>query len=219
MRSPKRSRSASIKPSGMGLRWLCSGSMAFTLKFLLLLAHDSTAAHHPPFARRGDRGGDAILTVLRGAADQGICWLRRTLPADAHRLGQSLEYAHGIFPVDAAIGDALAVRKFLTRNQILTARHEVALHHDAEDAVIARLYLPRDVVDDERLLAVVLGAVRVTGVHHKPRQRTGLGDHLCGGLHTLGVVIGFLPAAQNHVAIFVAHGRNDSGMTALGNGK
>jgi hypothetical protein len=48
----------------------------------------------------------------------------------------------GFRPVDAAVGDALAVDQRLAGDQLLRAGHQVALDHHAHDALVARGNLP-----------------------------------------------------------------------------
>src|SRR5262245_17435355 len=64
-------------------------------------------------------------------------------------LGKPLEYADRGRPVDAGVRDALAVAQGLAGGLILPAGDQMALHHDAADAPVARLDLLGQRVDDE----------------------------------------------------------------------
>jgi hypothetical protein len=57
----------------------------------------------------------------------------------ANGLGEFLEQAVGFVPVDAGVGDALAVDEGLAGDEWLRASYEVALDHDTHNASIAGL--------------------------------------------------------------------------------
>ena len=80
----------------------------------------------------------------------------------------------GLGPVDAGVGDALAVDERLAGDEFLRAGDEIALDHDADDAAVAGGDLRGDVVADDGLAAVVLVAVGVAEVDHDARRDAGL---------------------------------------------
>src|ERR1039458_345660 len=73
--------------------------------------------------------------------------------------GEFGEQGVGLRPVDAGVGDALAVDEGLAWDEFLRAGHQIALHHDAEDVWVASGNLAGDIVAGNRLAAVVLVAV------------------------------------------------------------
>ena len=68
-------------------------------------------------------------------------------------LRQFCEQRVGLVPVDAGVGDALAVDERLAGDELLRAGDEIALDHDADDVAIAGGDLRGHVVADERLAA------------------------------------------------------------------
>src|SRR5262249_47272333 len=93
---------------------------------------------------------------------------------------------------------------------------QMALDHHAENARIATGDLSRDVARDIDLPFVPLPAVGVRAVDHEPRGETRDGELAAGRLDASRIVIGRLSAAQDDVAILVAGGVHDRGMSALG---
>src|SRR6266536_2790185 len=175
-----------------------------------------------PVAGRGARGAAAaavaflpahrLLRLL--AVEPGLLHA----PA-AHGGGEGLEDADRVLPTDAAVGDALAVGELLARHEVLTARHEVALDHDSEDALVAPADLLADVLADGDLVLRLLLAVGVARVDHEPLRESRLGDLLARRLDAAGVVVGRLPAAQDDVAVLVPAGGDDGGVPTLRDGQ
>ena len=52
----------------------------------------------------------------------------------AHRRGESVDEAAGVFPTDASVRDALAIEQLFAGHEILAAGFEMAFDHDAEDS-------------------------------------------------------------------------------------
>src|SRR5688572_23703797 len=71
----------------------------------------------------------------------------------AHAVGEIGEQRRGVVPADARVGDRDAARERLAGNEVLAALGEVALDHHAEDALLARGELARDVAPDLDLAA------------------------------------------------------------------
>ena len=86
----------------------------------------------------------------------------------------------GFGPVDAGVGDALAVDEGLAGDEFLCAGDQVALNHDADDVRLSCGDLRGYVVADDGLAAVVLVAVGVAEVDHDAGLEAGL-LHLRGG--------------------------------------
>jgi hypothetical protein len=61
----------------------------------------------------------------------------------------SVEQRAGFLPVDAGVGDALAVDKRLAGRELLRAGDQIALNHDADDVAISRGDLRGDVAADD----------------------------------------------------------------------
>ena len=76
----------------------------------------------------------------------------RDPPSCLDSVGQPVQRLHGGLPVDAAVGNALAVDERLARYDILPARDQVALHHDAGNARFATGYLPGDIGSNQWLV-------------------------------------------------------------------
>src|SRR5674476_78288 len=103
--------------------------------------------------------------------------LGRTLPECAalpvaprrNGVGKQIQCRHRRLPVDAAIGNALAVSRRRPRHHVLAARDQIALDHDAHDALLATGYLAADIGHHQRLVLGLLAAVGVTGIDHDPR--------------------------------------------------
>ena len=123
----------------------------------------------------------------------------------------------GFWPVNTAVGDALSVNEGLTRDEFLSARYEIAFDHDADDIAVAGGDLAGDVVADRGLPGVIFVAVGVTAVNHDARLDAGFlhaGDGVC---NVIGCEIHRIPAAtQDDVAIRIAGGDEDCGLTVFG---
>src|SRR5688572_31387005 len=72
---------------------------------------------------------------------------------------QSLEHLDRRLPIDAAVGDALAVAQGLAGHQVLLSADQMAFDHHADDAAVAVLDLPRDRIDHHRLVLRIVAAV------------------------------------------------------------
>src|SRR6266481_4795622 len=118
----------------------------------------------------------------------------------AYGVRQLGQHAERRVPPHARVRDRLPVAQRATGGQILTALHEEALHHHADDRRLTARDLARDVVADYRLPAVILAAVAVAAVDHQPRGQAGVAERR-GGLADVGrvVVRAALPTAQDDV--------------------
>ena len=88
--------------------------------------------------------------------------------------GELLEQRVGLVPVDAGVGNALAVGERLTGNELLRAGNQIALEHHPDYVRIAPGNLGGDVSADNRLTVVILAAVSVAAVNHDARLKPGL---------------------------------------------
>src|SRR5580658_8762220 len=122
----------------------------------------------------------------------------------------------GFWPVDAGVGDALAVDERLAWCELLRAGYEIALNHHAHNALLARRHLAGYVVADERLAAIVLAGVGVTEVDHDAGRGPRL-FHLSDSVgNTSGSVVHhFAAAAQNDVRVGIAGGDEDGGLAVM----
>ena len=132
-------------------------------------------------------------------------------------VGEGVEDLAGLVPVDAGVGDALAVDERLAWDDVLAAFDEMAFDHDAGDGVVSGADLAGDVVGDGGLVAVVLIGVAVGAIDHDGGDEAGFleesGDLGDGG----GVVIGAgFAAAEDDVAGGVAGGFDDGGDALFG---
>ena len=93
---------------------------------------------------------------------------------------------------------------------------QVALDHHAGDACVASGDLRGHVLRHVDLAAVLLAAVGVREVDHHLRAQARLVQHVAGGLHVGGAVVGRLAAAQDDVAVLVAARLEDRGLAHLG---
>ncbi|KAG1087895.1 hypothetical protein G6F40_013611 [Rhizopus arrhizus] len=134
----------------------------------------------------------------------------------AHGRSQSLQHRHSGLPDDAAIGDALPVAQRLALHQFLTATAQMALDHHTDAALFAVFQLNGDVLDHLRLVVRVLQAVGVAGIDHQAGRQLGLGQRLAGLGNAACVVVRLLAAAQDHMAVRIAGGRDDGGAALLG---
>src|SRR5690606_5051039 len=117
---------------------------------------------------------------------------------------------------NAGIRDAHAVLQRLTGDEVLPAALEVALHHDAEDAVVAARNLLRNAVPDFDLLLVLLAAVAVAEVDHDVGSQAGVRQHAGSRFDAAGVEVRFFAAPEDDVTVLVALRLDDRGMTTLG---
>lgn len=107
----------------------------------------------------------------------------------SYRGCQLFEHGLGLSPVDAAVGDALAVDERLAGDERLGSSDQVALNHHALDAAISGGDLCGYIVADDGLTLVVLAAVGVAEVDHDAGLDAGL-QHLRGSFSdALGVVV------------------------------
>ena len=106
-----------------------------------------------------------------------------------------------LLPVNAGVGDALAVDKRLAGNELLRARDQVALKHNADDIAIAGGHLCGDIAANDRLAEVVFITVGVAAVDHDAGLEAGF-FHFLGSFGDAvgGVVDHFAAAAQDDVA-------------------
>src|SRR3954469_7116932 len=59
------------------------------------------------------------------------------LAPSSHGSGEEVEDADGVLPPDAAVRDALAIDELVPRDQVLASGDEMALDHDADDALFS----------------------------------------------------------------------------------
>ena len=135
--------------------------------------------------------------------------------------GEFFEQGVGFLPVDAGVGDALAVDQRLAGNKLLRAGDEIALDHDAENALIAARALRAgdlggDIVTNEGLAAIILAAVGVGEVDHDARREAGF-FHLGSGFgYALGGVVDCAAAAaQDDVAIGISRSDEDGRLAMM----
>src|SRR5207237_7406368 len=129
---------------------------------------------------------------------------------------QHVQRGYRRLPVDAAVGDALSVGQRLARYHVLATGGQIALDHDAGDALLAFRDLLRDVGDDQRLVLRLLVAVGVAGVDHEPRGHAGTDKFEAGRIDAFPVVVRLVAATQDDVAVLVAGRRRDRRAAALG---
>ena len=96
------------------------------------------------------------------------------LAATAGGCGELFEKGMGLLPVDASVGDALAVDEGLAGYEFLRSGDEVALDHDADDSLISGGDLCSSFAAYYGLAAVILIAVGVAEVDHASRGLAGL---------------------------------------------
>ncbi|KAG1450799.1 hypothetical protein G6F57_016320 [Rhizopus arrhizus] len=101
-------------------------------------------------------------------------------------------------------------------HQFLTATYQMALDQHTDDALFAVFQLNGDVLDHLRLVVRVLQAVGVAGIDHQAGRQLGLGQRLAGLGNAACVVVRLLAAAQDHMAVRIAGGRDDGGAALLG---
>src|SRR5690606_22594604 len=161
-----------------------------------------------------DRRGPAFVIADDSAGPS--CRRRGSAAAGAHGLREAIELRGGGVPVDARVGDRLAVVELvgLAEGQVLTSRLDEALEHQSDDALLAGLDALGDIGDDVDLLVVVLAAVAVARVDDDTLGQTGLAQAGHGVGHGLGVVVrAGAAAAQDDVAVRVADGLDERGLT------
>jgi len=131
--------------------------------------------------------------------------------------GQLAKCDIGFSPVDAGVGDALAVDERFAGDELLCACDEVAFEHDADDAFVACGDLAGNVAADSELLSMVFVAVGVAAVDHDLRAYAGFFHLLAGVFHGSGVVVGGVAAtAQDDVGVMVAFGDEDGSAALFG---
>ena len=109
-----------------------------------------------------------------------------------------------IFPTNAGVGDALAVRERLAGNKILSSRLEMAFQHYTDNARIAGADLCRDIMADCELFHGFFTAIAMAAIDHDPRGYTGFGETFRRSIDVGGVIVWMFSAAQDHMAVFVA---------------
>ena len=146
------------------------------------------------------------------AMPSSMCW-----PAGAHGAREIGQHRHRHLPAHARVGDALSVAERGRVLQLLTPIDEEALHHHAEDRVLAVGDLLGEIVRGDGLTAKVLVTVAVARVHHESRSLSGVDERGRGLLHADRVVVRpARPAAQDDVTVRVAARGDDRAEPLLG---
>mmetsp|Transcript_25753 Transcript_25753/g.61161 ORF Transcript_25753/g.61161 Transcript_25753/m.61161 type:complete len:439 (+) Transcript_25753:348-1664(+) len=131
----------------------------------------------------------------------------------SHRLRKRLQHLFGGVPVDAGVGDALAVLQRLPailEGLGLVARHQIRLHHHSQHRPGASGDLAREFGSDEGLVGVEFLAVAMRAVHHHAAVHLGLVEACNGSSDRAFVVVGRIrAAAEDEVTVFVAFRRHD----------
>ena len=123
------------------------------------------------------------------------------------------------FPADTRVGDALPVNEFFSGNEILTAAFQIAFDHGAHNPGVAARDLAADLPADFDLAQVIFLAVGMTQVDHNALREPRRCEFLACGIDAAGVVVRLAAAAQDDMTIFVTHGRDDGGVSFLGDRK
>ena len=111
----------------------------------------------------------------------------------------------------------MTVDELFAGDEFLGPCDEVALEHDAHDALVAAGDLAGDVAADSGLLGVILVAVGVAAVDHDAGWDAGLFHLAAGFFDRCGVVVdGLAAAAKDDVAVGVAVGDEDGGLAVFG---
>jgi len=128
------------------------------------------------------------------------------------------EEAFGGGPVDALVGDGLAVGELVEGlGEVLVAGHEVAFEHGADDGFVAGDALGDDFLEDGGHALVVLAAVGVGGIDHEVGGDAGILEDGHGMGDAGGVVVGSAgSAAEDDVAVWVAGGGDGGGDALVG---
>lgn len=136
-------------------------------------------------------------------------------------MGQGCNDLDRVVPTDAGIGNGLTVLQFFffAFDERLIAFDKVGLDHDAHDVVASVPDLLADAVHDINLLFVLLVAVGVAGIDHDGGRQTGSLQSFANLGNALRLVIRCFAAAKNDMAIFIATGHDNGGVTALGDRK
>src|SRR2546427_209114 len=120
-------------------------------------------------------------------------------------------------PAHAGVGDGLPVREALRVLEVLAPVHDERFHHHADDSGLALGDLGDDLARDHGLAPVVLVAVAVARVDHKPRREPGVAEGRERLLDADGVVVRAVDAAaQDDVAVGIAAGRDDARQALFG---
>ena len=127
-----------------------------------------------------------------------------------------LQHGQGLRHADAGIGDRHTVAQGIAFAQVLAPFVQVAFNHDAGDARVTGCDLPGHVGGHVNLPDVLLAAVGMRKVDHDLFTQAAGGQHLAGGSHMFGVVVGGFAAAQDDVAVVVAACFKNGGLSHLG---
>lgn len=134
-------------------------------------------------------------------------------------ISEVLQDLDGGLPVNAGVSDAdtLAQAGGTLGGNLLVTLVDVGLNHNTDDGILALTELVRDLLGDQRLVAVVLVGVAVGAVDHDDLGLLLARQSLAGGLDALTVVVGALVAStEDDEAVLVTSGLGDSSQTLLG---
>ena len=159
--------------------------------------------------------GTRPLSRQRGLAGLNLPGMKVTAPfLDGG--GKFVQECAGLGPVDAGVGDALSIDECLAVCESLTSGDEIAFHHDPDDAALAVRDLLSHGAAYGALPAMVFAAVGVATVDHDTRTDAGLLHLLDGrGDGSCIIVRGLPPATQDDVAVRIAGGKKDGGLSRL----
>ncbi len=153
-------------------------------------------------------GSERAVSLGNGAG----CWFSLQ-----RRIGGE-EEAFGGGPVDALVGDGLAVGELVEGlGEVLVAGDEVAFEHRSDDGFVAGDALGEDFLEDAGHALVVLAAVGVGGIDHEVWGEAGLFEDGHGGGDAGEVVVGTVGStAEDDVAVGVAGGGDGGGDALFG---
>ncbi len=143
---------------------------------------------------------------------------QRLPPARAHGLGEVFEHLLGGLPVDAGVGDALAVGECgWVVAEALVAGVEVALDHHGSDGLVTGGDLFGEVGGDFGLVLVIFEAVAVGAVDHQlGTHSTGVEKFDDAGDGVFVEVGAGSGPAENEMAVVVAGGFDDGAKSLAG---
>lgn len=128
------------------------------------------------------------------------------------RFGKQGQQFFGRIPTDAGIRNTLTVNFRL----VLAAFNQVAFHHHAHDVFFTGFQLCRNIARHIHLFAEVFTAVGMAAVHHQFAAHAGFLKLRNRVFNVFRAVIRLFTATQNRMAVRVAAGVDNRGMTGFG---